>query len=296
MTDDRIAIDETLVRRLVAAQFPHWADLAIRRVAVDGWDNSTFHLGDKMKVRLPNAAGYAPQAEKELKWLPRFAPLLPLSIPAPVAIGDPGEGYPLHWSIYHWLDGEAASVAPIADRVRFARDIAAFLHALQAIDVADGPPAGSHSFFRGGDLAVYDGETRQCLVELEGQIDVAAAAETWDAALAAKWANPPVWVHGDIAPGNLLVRDGRLSAVIDFGCSAVGDPACDLVMAWTYFEGAGRAAFIETVAADTGTWARARGWALWKALLMRVKYRNSDKRAAEQRVIDAVVADHRERG
>ncbi|WP_299644665.1 aminoglycoside phosphotransferase family protein [Devosia sp.] len=290
---DRIAIDEALVRRLVRSQFPHWADLPIRRVAVDGWDNSTFHLGDTMKVRLPNAPGYAAQAAKELHWLPRLAPLLPVPIPSPVAIGEPGEGYPLHWSIYHWIDGETALAGPIGDHVRFARDIGKFLLALQAIDATGGPPAGRDSFFRGGDLSVYDGETRQCLAELEGQIDVAAAAETWDAALAAEWRDPPVWVHGDIAPGNLLVRDGRLSAVLDFGCSAVGDPACDLVMAWTFFGGAGRAAFIEAVEADTGTWARARGWALWKALLLRVQYSNPQKQAAEERIISAVVEHHR---
>jgi aminoglycoside phosphotransferase (APT) family kinase protein len=291
--NDRIAIDAALVRRLVAGQFPHWADLPIRRVAADGWDNSTFHLGDKMKVRLPNAPGYASQADKELTWLPRLAPHLPVPIPAPLAIGEPGEGFPLRWSIYGWLDGETAFVAPIPDRVRLARELAGFLRTLQAIDPTGGPPAGQPNFFRGGDLAVYDAETRQSLIALEGQVDGAGARDVWEAALAARWVGPPVWVHGDIAPGNLLLQQGRLSAVIDFGCCAIGDPACDLVMAWTFFAGDSRAAFIDGVAMDAGTWARARGWALWKALLMRLKYRNPEKLAAEQRIIDTVIAKHR---
>lgn len=290
---DRIAIDEALVRRLVASQFPHWAGLPIRRVAVDGWDNSTFHLGSAMKVRLPNAPGYASQAEKELTWLPRLAPHLPVPIPAPLAIGEPGEGFPLRWSIYGWLEGETAFVAPIPDRVRLARELAAFLRALQAIDPTGGPPAGQPNFFRGGDLGVYDAETRQCLVALDGQIDRQAACAVWEAALAASWAGPPLWVHGDIAPGNLLLQHGRLSAVIDFGCCAIGDPACDLVMAWSFFSGASRDAFIEAVAMDAGAWARARGWALWKALLMRLTYRDADKLAAEQQLIETLIADHR---
>jgi aminoglycoside phosphotransferase (APT) family kinase protein len=293
MTDDRIAIDETLVRRLVAAQFPQWAGLAVSRVAADGWDNSTFRLGETMKVRLPNAAHYAAQAEKEFAWLPRLAPHLPAAIPTPLAIGEPGEGYPLRWSVYRWIDGETALAAPIPDRVGFARDAAKFLRALQAIDTRDAPLADQHNFHRGGDLSVYDAETRRCLAALEGKLDTGAAAGVWDAALAACWRSPPVWVHGDFAPANLIVGNGRLSGVIDFGISAVGDPACDLVLAWTLLDGDSRRAFIETVDADPGAWARARGWAIWKALLMRVKHSIPEKIAWEQRVIEAVLEDHR---
>jgi aminoglycoside phosphotransferase (APT) family kinase protein len=291
MSDERFAIDEALVRRLVATQFPHWADLPVRRVAADGWDNSTFHLGAAMKVRLPNAPSYASQAEKELTWLPRIAPALPLPIPSPLAIGEPGEGYPLRWSVYGWLPGETAFVAPIPDRTAFAREVAAFLVALWDVDTTGAPVAGQHNFHRGGELAVYDTETRDCLARLEGEIDTVAAADVWNAALAAHWSGPPVWVHGDLAPGNLLVQNGSLSAVIDFGSSAIGDPACDLVLPWTFLDGASRAAFIAAIDVDAGMWARARGWAIWKALLMRVKYSNPDKRAGEERI-----EDHRARG
>ncbi len=261
-------IDADLVRRLLANQFPQWADLPVEPVIPGGHDNRTFRLGEAMAVRLPSHAAYAAQVEKEQRCLPRLAPVLPLPIPAPAGLGRPGEGYPWPWSVNRWLEGETPKTALIGDLVAFARDLAGFLRALQAADANDGPAAGPHSFWRGGPLMTYDGETRQAIAALGERIDGAAATAIWEAALAAAWAGAPAWVHGDVAVGNLLVRDGRLSAVIDFGCSAVGDPACDLVIAWTVFEGASRAAFRETVALDEATWARARGWALWKAVIL----------------------------
>jgi aminoglycoside phosphotransferase (APT) family kinase protein len=268
MTAERVQIDADLVRRLVAAQFPQWADLPVTRVLPGGNNNRTFRLGGAMLARLPRAAPYAPQVEKEQRWLPPLAPQLPLPIPAPLAAGAPGEGYPWPWSVLRWLPGEAAADAPPADLVRFARDVAGFLAALQRADPSGGPTAGPHSFWRGGPLAAYDAEARAALTALDGQIDARAAVRLWDAALEARWAGPPVWVHGDVAVGNLLVEHGRLSAVIDFGCCATGDPACDLVLAWTLFDGASRAAFREAVALGDACWARAAGWALWKAAII----------------------------
>jgi aminoglycoside phosphotransferase (APT) family kinase protein len=293
-TDD-LTIDAPLVRRLVAAQFPHWAGLPVRPVARGGWDNRTFHLGDGMLVRLPSAAGYAEQVAKEQHWLPRLAPLLPLPIPAPLGKGRPGEGYPWPWSIYRWLDGEPASAGGIVDLGRFAVDVAAFLVALQRVDATGGPPAGPHNFHRGGPPGFYDAETRQALATLDGRIDAAAATEVWQAALTAEWRGPPVWFHGDIAVGNLLLERGRLSAVIDFGTSGVGDPACDLAIAWTLFEGESRAAFRAALPLDAGTWARGRGWALWKALIVHAGLPGTNTREAEasRRVIAEVLADHR---
>jgi aminoglycoside phosphotransferase (APT) family kinase protein len=287
-------INVALVRRLVAAQFPQWADLPIRPVAFDGWDNRTFHLGADMSVRLPSAQGYVAQVNKEHRWLPRLAPLLPLPIPVPLARGVPGAGYPWPWSVYRWLDGEIATVARIADLRAFATALAQFLTALQGIDPTGGPPPGPHNFYRGGPLTVYDAETRQAIAALEGHIDTAAATAVWEAALQASWHGPPVWVHGDMASGNLLVQEGRLSAVIDFGSSGVGDPACDLVIAWTFLSGAGREAFRAGVPVDRATWARARGWALWKALITLAPIRFTDpvKAAEPRRVIEEVLADH----
>src|SRR4051812_42982522 len=178
-----VNIDVSLVGRLVATQFPHWADLPIEPVEFGGWDNRTFHLGRDMTLRLPSAAPYALQVEKEHRWLPRLAPLLPLPIPVPLAMGEPGEDYPWQWSVYRWIDGETAKTAEIADRPQFAVDLAKFLIALRRIDPAGGPPAGQHNFFRGGSPSVYDNQTREALQALEGQIDTQAATAVWDAAL-----------------------------------------------------------------------------------------------------------------
>jgi len=283
--DDMPTIDAALAGRLIAEQFPQWADLPILPVALGGWDNRTFHLGERMTVRLPNAARYAAQVEKEQRWLPRLARDLPLPIPAPLAMGRPGQGYPWPWSVYSWLDGETAAVARIDDRPRFAADLGAFLSALQRIDATDGPPAGPHSFWRGGPLSTYDAETRTAIAALDGRIDARAVTAVWETALETSWAAAPVWVHGDMAAGNLLVEDGRLSAVIDFGCACVGDPACDLAVAWTFLEGEAR---------DAGTWARGRGWTLWKALIVYAALPGANPLDAEKsgRIIADLVAEH----
>lgn len=294
----KLDIDVALVRRLVATQFPQWADLPITPVELDGWDNRTFHLGDHMTVRLPSAEGYAPQVEKEHQWLPKLAPPLPLPIPVPLAKGAPNGDYPWHWSIYQWLQGEIATVERIADLSAFATSLAQFLTALQYIDSAEGPAAGSHSFFRGAPLAVYDAETRQAITTLGNTVDAEATQAVWETALRATWQGPPVWFHGDIAAGNLLVNDGHLSGVIDFGCSGVGDPACDTTIAWTLLSGESREAFRATLRIDKATWARGRGWALWKALITLVEYIHTDPAKAEEarRVIDEILADHESNG
>ena len=285
----RIAFDADLVRRLVAAQFPQWAHLPVRPVTFGGKNNTTFHLGEAMSVRLPSARAYVAQVEKEQAWLPRLAPHLPLPIPEPVGLGQPGEGYPWAWSIYRWIEGDTATLERIADPPQFARDLAAFLSALQALDVTDGPAAGQHNFFRGGPLATYDDQTRQAIEDLGDSIDGATALAIWEQALAAAWTQPPVWLHGDVAAGNLLVRDGKLSAVIDFGILGVGDPACDLAIAWTLLHGEARAAFREALPLDDGTWARGRGWTIWKALIVAAGLPGSSEE--EQTKSRAIIAD-----
>lgn len=288
-------IDVALVSALIRDQFPRWAHLPVRPVELDGWDNRTFRLGDEMSVRLPSAGPYAGQVPKEHEWLPRLGPLLPLQIPAPLAMGSPGSGYPWHWSVYRWLEGDIAALAGVRDQVEFAATLARFLRTLQGISAEGGPPPGAHNFLRGAPPSVYDGDTRRTLGTLRGLIDTDAAGEVWEAALASTWRKPPVWIHGDVAVGNLLVRNGKLAAVIDFGCSAVGDPACDLVIAWTFLEGESREAFRHILDLDEATWARGRGWALWKALITMEEYLATDERKATEakRVIDEVLADHR---
>jgi aminoglycoside phosphotransferase (APT) family kinase protein len=279
--DGRAGIDAELVRRLLARQFPQWADLPVTPVKVDGWDNRTYRLGSGLTARLPTHSSYVAAVDKEHQWLPVLGPQLPVEIPEAVAKGAPGEGYPYPWAIRRWIPGETASAESIADLDEFARSIAAFILALQGVDATGGPLAGAHSFHRGAPPEYYHDETLEALAVLKGRIDTDLAREVWDAALATSWDRPPVWFHGDIANGNLLVQDGRLSAVIDFGTSGVGDPACDLVIAYTFFSGSSRAAFRDAVDHDPGTWARARGWALWKALI-----------TEDFRVIDNVLTDY----
>ncbi len=289
-----LSIDAALVRRLISAQFPRWADLPVEPVVPGGWDNRTFLLGEGMVVRLPSAEAYVPQVDKEHRCLPILAPHLPLAIPAPLAKGAPGQGYPFPWSVYRWLDGEDAGVGRIDDLTAFATALAEFLTALQRIDATGGPPPGRHSFFRGGPLATYDAETRRAIEALGDCIDGDAVTAAWNAALAATWHGPPVWFHGDFAAGNLLVKDGRLVAVIDFGCCGVGDPSCDLTIAWTLLSGESRDAFRGGLAVDSATWARARGWALWKTLIVQAGLVDTNAVEGDRAnlIIDEVLADH----
>jgi len=304
VTVDRHAITVDVVAGLVADQFPQWAGLPVVPVELNGWDNTTFRLGDTLSVRLPSHERYVPQVDKEHRWLPELSPQLPLPIPEPIALGHPDRTFPRPWSVYRWIDGHHAQVDDVADLSAFARDLAGFLVALYAIDASQGPAPGAHSFGRGGPLDRYDAESRHAWAILAGDIDTVMATQVWEAALASAWQGPPVWVHGDVAPSNLLVTNGRLAAVIDFGCSAVGDPACDLPVAWTFFSDESADAFRSGLALDDATWARGRGWALWKAAihLAREKQGGPDSsltarrwgwRFSPREVITAVLAEHR---
>jgi len=264
MHADEIDIDALLVTRLLAAQFPQWAHLPVEPVPSAGTDNALFRLGDDLAVRLPRVSWTTGQVEKDQQWLPRLAPHLPLAVPVPLGCGHPGDGYPWTWGVYRWLDGVEASIDRLADPRAAAVELARFLVALQGIDATGGPA----SAWRGGPLVKRDQETRAAIAALDGEVDIDAVTAAWDEALAAPaWSGPPVWVHGDLAPGNLLVVGGRLSAVIDFAAVSVGDPACDLLVAWNLFTGDSRAAFRAELGVDDDTWARGRGWALSVALI-----------------------------
>lgn len=289
----RLPVDTALVRRLVTAQFPRWSGLPVRPVANGGWDNWTFHLGDTMSVRLPSASAYALAVAKEHRWLPEFAPRLPLPVPVPLARGAPAAGYPYAWSVYPWLAGEPASPENISDLTRFALDLAGFLAALREVDATQGPGPGQHNWFRGGPLLTYDRDTRRALESLGDLVPADEAREVWRSALLAGWEGRPVWFHGDVARGNLLVRDGVLAGVIDFGTCGVGDPACDLAIAWTLLSGESRAAFRDRLAVDPGTWTRGRGWALWKALVTYATARGTDREQAAwaATVLEEILSD-----
>jgi aminoglycoside phosphotransferase (APT) family kinase protein len=289
MHADEVPTDVPLVRRLLAAQFPEWAALPIARVPSSGTDNALYRLGDDMVVRLPRIHWAVEDVDKDFRWLPLLAPLLPLAIPVPLAKGTAAEGYPWEWGVYRWLEGEHPTVDRIADPDSLARDLAQFVEALHRIDLTGGPPAT-----RGVPLAMRDDPTRTAIAALQGTIDTHATTAAWEAALQTPaWSGPSVSVHGDLSPGNLLLQGGRLTAVIDFGGLGVGEPACDLIVAWNLLPADARRVFRVELGADDATWARGRGWALSVALIQLPYYRDTNPALAAnaRHVIREVLAD-----
>jgi aminoglycoside phosphotransferase (APT) family kinase protein len=262
-------IDAATVHTLVAGQFPHWADEPVHPVGKPGVDNSTYRLGADKMVRLPRFARWVGQVTREQRWLPVLAPHLPLPVPTPLAQGEPADGFPYPWSVYGWLPGEPAGTAELTDLRQVAGALAEFLLALRAIDASDGPPPESSNGFRGCDLAderdspVVASYMDARIGRLDGIVDTGRIRDLWEHTLATPaWSREPVWVHGDPAPSNLLADGGRLSAVIDFGTLAVGDPAVDLIAAWTLLDADSRAVLRDRLAVDDDTWTRGRCWGL----------------------------------
>jgi aminoglycoside phosphotransferase (APT) family kinase protein len=293
MHDDEVSASIELVGQLLADQFPQWADLPIAPVRSAGTDHAIYRLGEGMSVRLPLRPSAAGQVDKEQLWLPRLAPHLPCPVSRPLGLGAPGHGYPWKWSVCAWLLGDNPTAGD--DATGWVADLARFVDALHAIDLTGGPPPGRHNFGRGVPLALRDAMTRQAIAESKDLIDTEAATAAWEADLAAPaWSAAPVWIHGDLCPGNLLVAEGRLAAVIDFGGLAVGDPACDLIVAWNLLTGPSRETYRAALGVDEASWARGRGWALSVALLQLPYYVHSNPvLAANSRLtIAAVLADH----
>ncbi|MYS20610.1 Predicted kinase, aminoglycoside phosphotransferase (APT) family [Streptomyces sp. DvalAA-14] len=289
MHADEVDTDEELVRRLLAAQFPRWAGLPVEPVASAGTVNAVYRLGDAMAVRLPRIPGGVKDVAAEARWLPRLAPLLPAPIPAPLAQGRPGEGYPWPWSVHSWLPGRTPGPGGLG--AAFARDLAGFVAALQRIGPMDGPPA-----YRTGPLTARDAETRAAIATLRGVVDEGAATAVWETALRApRWAGAPVWVHADLSPGNVLVRGGRLSAVIDFGCVGRSEPAVDLIATWSLLTAGAREVFRGALGVDGASWLRGRGWALSIALSELAYYRFTHPVMATtaRHVVAEILADHR---
>ncbi len=279
----RPAIDAALVRRLVDTQFPQWAGLPLELLDPAGSDHVIYRLGEELSVRLPRHSGAIGQARKEAEWLPRLAPRLPLAVPVPVAVGEPGFGYPWPWAVSRWLDGEVATVDALADSSEAAVELAAFLLALQRFEPEDMCAPAVREDLTAGPLAVRDRATRAAIAEVGGAFDGAAMTGLWDAALSAPgWDRAPVWFHGDFHTGNLLTVDGRLNAVIDFGGLGIGDPACDLMIAFTLLSAGPRAAFRAALGVDDATWLRGRGWALATGLNAYTHYAAVNPRVAAQ--------------
>lgn len=289
MHADQIHTDTDLVGRLLAEQFPQWTHLPVRPVPSGGTVNALYRLGPGLVVRLPLLEPYGADIEKEFRWLPQLASHLPVPIPAPLVLGRPTAEYPCTWAIHRWLEGTTPVEGELSEPDALATDLAAFVTAMRRVDLPDAPPA-----YRGGPLTTQDPQTRAAINELEGVIDPAAATAAWEASLhAPAWTDPPVWLHADLMPGNLLLQDGRLAAVIDFATAGVGDPACDLIVGWNLLPATARARFRTALEVDDATWLRGRGRALSMALIQLPYYQNTNPAmAANARyVIREVLAD-----
>lgn len=292
----RIEADVELVRRLLAAQAPQWVDLPLTTVASAGVNHGIFRLGEHLTVRVPQSEWVANHVRKEHRWLPQFVGRLPLEVPSIAAAGVPDDHFPWHWSVYGWLAGrEAVESAPLDERAT-ALALADLVRELHLVPTSNGPRAGLHSGLRGTPLPVRDDVVRAALVSIPGQFDVPAATAAWEAALRVPaWRQSPVWIHGDMHPGNLLVREGALSGLVDWEMMCVGDPALDLSGAWMVLSDAGRQVMRNALPLDDHTWARARGWALCIGVIAAAYYHDSNpvlagfsRKAAEDAVADFV--------
>ncbi|MGW4509483.1 aminoglycoside phosphotransferase family protein [Streptomyces sp. NPDC004436] len=286
-------LGEDLVRRLIAGRFPRWAGLPVRRYPSGGTVNGMYRLGEDKVVRLPLVEDGAQDVPREGEWLPRLAPLLPVAVPEVLGTGGPAEGYPWQWSVLRWLPGENPEPGALRDPVGLAGDLGRFVSAVRVLTLPGGPRA-----HRGGPLSLLDTATRSAIDALrripdEG-VDCDAATAVWEEALnAPEWSGPPVWLHADLTPGNLLVEGGRLTSVIDFGCAGTGDPACDLFPAWNLLPPGAREVFRETLGADDATWTRGRGRTLSQALIALPYYRRTNPVMARgaRHVIREVLAE-----
>ena len=290
---NEVHIDEQLVRGLLASQFPQWADLPLVQIKPAGTDNIIFNLGAEMCARLPRMPNAALDIEKEQQWLPKLAVHLPFKIPAPLEKGMPSKHYPFHWSVYSWLEGKDALTAEITDFNQLAKDLAQFLKALQKVDAAGGPLAIHHNL-RGTPLACKDAEAREAISALKTMFDAKAVTAIWDESLrASDWKGEPVWLHGDLLPGNILIHQGRLNAVIDFSGLSVGDPACDLMIAWNLLPVESRGIFRKELGVDDATWSRGRGHALSQALIFIPYYLHTHPVGVEQakRTVHNILAE-----
>lgn len=288
--DEELDTDPDLVRRLLHEQYPQWATLPVVPSQERGTDHAIYRLGDDLAVRMPTIHWAAGQPLKEQRWLPVVAPHVPLAVPVPLALGQPGAGYPYHWVVVPWLRGERATEEAIADPAALIAEIVVFTQALQSVDPTDGPAP----IARDAALIHRDATVRTATEEARDLVDREAVLASWEASLTAEaWDGSGVWVHGDLAAGNVLSYKGRLSAVIDWGAACVADPARDVLCAWTFYGGRRASQFRVAFGVDDATWLRARGFALSGAIesLAYYRYREPSRALGDQRRLDLILAD-----
>ena len=276
-----INIDLDLVKKLIKEQFPIYKNLEIKEVDIQGHDNRSFILGSDKIIRIPSSKDYAEKVDIEQKYLPLLAKNLKVKISKPLKLGKPNCNYPFYWSIYAYIEGKSLNFIDknILNLELIAEQLAGFIKELHSIDIVDSIEAGKHNFYRGGNPVIYDQEVRNAVKNLENYIDGELVTDIWEKAIDSEWDKEKVWIHGDLEIGNILIEKEKIAAIIDFGGMAVGDPACDLVMAWTFFDIKSRKIFKKVLNLDSETWQRAKGWCLWKALITAEK--TADKNSKE---------------
>lgn len=289
-----VNITPALAKRLIAHQFPEYNHLPVYEVEAQGHDNRTYRLGNDMLIRMPTAEPYALKVPKEHELLPKLATHLSVMIPKPIKMGKPSKDYPYPFSIYRWLEGKSANHLQMDCKALepIAGELAAFLKELQSIQDLDGPHPGQHNWWRGDHISVYEQGAKTQIANLAAIIDTQAALALWQKACETKWQKNLVWIHGDFAAGNILIKDNKLNAVIDFGGTGIGDPACDLVIAWTYLSGNARNIFIKAMDLDEDTWLRAKAWALWKATfeLCQIEDKTTHEALLQRKIIEEVIS------
>ena len=276
MAADPFAIDTSFATRLVAARFPDRAALPLVPLDTPGTDNEVFRLGERACLRMPRRTSADRQLVKEAEWLPRLAPLT-LEVPKPLELTGPFAPYPFHAAIYEWLPGASALDAPPGDMTAAAQALGRFVAALRERPAEGGPAAGAQNQYRGTPLSLRDGLTRNALARLGDLVDAGRLSRLWTTCLTAPpHPGPDMWLHGDLHGGNLIVRDGALTGVIDFGLLGIGDPAADLIVAWSFLDDATRTVFRETTGAGQDEWRRGQGWALSTAAIALDYYRDTN--------------------
>jgi aminoglycoside phosphotransferase (APT) family kinase protein len=288
MHEDEVRIDVAIVRRLVDEQFPEWAGLQIREVESTGTVNAIHRIGEAACARLPRRSRSAGGIVRELRWLPWVAKRISLAIPRPIGAGRPGSIYPFPWGLYRWIDGQPYSNEGVEDERQAARDLAQFVLELRSLDTSGAPPAGRKP------LLELDSDTRSAIEAADSLIDARGALAAWDEALAtAVFHGEAVWIHADLLRPNTLTRSGRIRAILDFGAAGAGDPAADVIAAWSIFGPVGREEYRSTLNVDDETWRRARGYALHQAALIIPYYSKTNPAftALAQRTVKQVLLD-----